>query len=159
MQTSVVLLIVLSWSGFVPSGSVAEEVEVIKDDPLFRRLVSQIWSVHRSNLKDNSTLYGTQIDPLDLDSMMDEPIEIHTSQPVAFGSINSVAIMEGLQVHGLASMALSKSHVIRDKNLTEFDMEVKFQFSRLFINGTYRVSGSIPFSTIVYQLPGFFLCT
>ena len=28
----------------------------IENDPLFARLVSQLWSVHRSNMKDNSTL-------------------------------------------------------------------------------------------------------
>ena len=28
----------------------------IENDPLFTRLVSQLWSVHRSNMKDNSTL-------------------------------------------------------------------------------------------------------
>ena len=30
--------------------------ETIGGDPLFERLVSQIWSVHRANVKDNSTV-------------------------------------------------------------------------------------------------------
>ena len=30
--------------------------DTIGGDPLFERLVSQIWTVHRKNLKDNSTM-------------------------------------------------------------------------------------------------------
>jgi len=107
----------------------------IENDPLFTRLVSQLWSVHRSNMKDNSTLYGMQIDPISMDEMMG-PMDI----PIQQGFIHSTARIEGIEIHGLASMALDKSDMQRREPLDDLDIDISFHFDKIFINGTYRVN-------------------
>ena len=44
----------LNW--WLPTHRATTPAIPIENDPLFARLVSQLWSVHRSNMKDNSTL-------------------------------------------------------------------------------------------------------
>merc|ERR1712029_693573 len=96
--------------------------ETIGGDPLFQRIVSQIWKVHR-NLKDKSTIYGTQIDPLDV------PIQREELLP-------TTARIEGIEIHGLSTVALDDSHMKRKELLNDLDMKVTFKFDKIFINGT-----------------------
>jgi len=107
---------------------------LIENDPLFARLVAQLWSVHMSNMEDNSTLYGMQIDPINMDEMMG-PMDI----PIQQGFIHSKARIEGIEIHGLGSMALDKSKMKRKEDLDNLDIDIGFHFDQLFINGTYRV--------------------
>merc|ERR1712029_883446 len=108
--------------------------ETIGGDPLFQRIVSQIWKVHR-NLKDKSTIYGTQIDPINMDEQMgplDVPIQREELLP-------TTARIEGIEIHGLSTVALDDSHMKRKELLNDLDMKVTFKFDKIFINGTYRV--------------------
>ena len=54
-----------------------EEPEVRYRDPVFERLVSQIWSDFQYKLNTESQLYGTVLDPFDVDAKLPEPIDIH----------------------------------------------------------------------------------
>jgi len=109
--------------------------DTIGGDPLFERLVSQIWTVHRKNLKDNSTMYGTQIDPIAMDEMMG-PIDVPIRKD---GLLPTSARIEGIEIHGLASMALERSLVKRKEMLDDLNLDVTFKFDKIFLNGTYRV--------------------
>jgi len=108
--------------------------DTIGGDPLFERLVSQIWSVHRANVKDNSTVYGTQIDPIEMDKQMG-PMDI----PIQQGWITSKARVEGIEIHGLSSMSLDHSTMKRKEHLEDLNMDVTFKFDQIYLNGTYRV--------------------
>jgi len=141
----VIVLVVIPGPGFGAKGSwgleergVADWVQDFRErlggDPLFERLVAQIWSVHRSSMKENSTMYGTQIDPINMDEKMG-PMDI----PVQQGFIKSNARIQGIEIHGMSSAALEKSEMKRKEHLDDMDMEVKFKFDNLFINGTYRI--------------------
>ena len=57
--------------------AVMEEPEVRYRDPVFERLVSQIWSDFQYKLNTESQLYGTVLDPFDVDAKLPEPIDIH----------------------------------------------------------------------------------
>merc|ERR1719249_148218 len=104
--------------------------ETIGGDPLFERLVTQIWSVHRANVKDNSTVYGTQIDPIEMDKQMG-PMDI----PIQQGWITSKARVEGIEIHGLSSMSLDHSTMKRKEHLEDLNMDVTFKFDQIYLNG------------------------
>merc|ERR1711973_531712 len=79
---------------------------------------------------------------------MEDPIQINTQQ----GFVSMITTIEGIEVHGLASMALENSHILRKPDLTDIDMEIKFAFDQIFLNGTYKVQSGFGW----YVIPGNF---
>ena len=71
---------------------------------------------------------------MDMDETMG-PMDI----PIQQGWITSKARIQGIEVHGISSMGLERTTMKRAEELDNLNMDITFNFDRLFINGTYRV--------------------
>jgi len=125
-------------SGKPPQRGLTDWLDDFKDtiggDPLFERLITQIWSVHESAVHQNASMMGMNIDPINMDEKMGA-LDI----PVKQGFVESNARLQGIQVHGLSSMYLDRSTMKRKDKLEDLNMDVTMRFDQIFINGTYRV--------------------
>ena len=48
--------------------------EIRYDDPIFKRLIAQVWADYQYKLNQEGELYGILIDPLEVDSKLPKPI-------------------------------------------------------------------------------------
>ena len=47
--------------------------------------------------------------------------------------------MSGIRLFGLSAISLDRASVTRNENLTDLNVDVRFAFDSLVINGTYRL--------------------
>ena len=45
------------------------------DDPIFKRLIAQVWSDYQYKLNQEQELYGIAMDPLEIDPILPKPID------------------------------------------------------------------------------------
>lgn len=57
--------------------STVVEPEIRIPDPIYERLIAQVWSDFQYKLNTESQLYGQVLDPLDVDAKLPEPIDLH----------------------------------------------------------------------------------
>lgn len=76
------------------------EPEIRIPDPIFERLIAQVWSDFQYKLNSEAQLYGQVLDPLDVDAKLPEPIDLHQ---VGAGYSADV------QMHGIKVITLLKS--------------------------------------------------
>lgn len=50
--------------------------EIRRNDPIFERLIAQVWSDFQYKLNQEAELYGVQLDPFDVDAKLPEPIDL-----------------------------------------------------------------------------------
>ena len=50
------------------------EPEIRLEDPIFKRLIAQVWADYQYKLNEEGALYGHIIDPLEVDSKLPKPI-------------------------------------------------------------------------------------
>ena len=50
--------------------------EIRRIDPIFERLIAQVWSDFQYKLNQEAELYGVQLDPFDVDAKLPEPIDL-----------------------------------------------------------------------------------
>ena len=115
------------------------EPEIRHRDPLFERLLSQIWSDYQAKLNTESSLYGFVVDPLDVDAHLKEPIALQQTGSVYDADVK----MSGIKVYGLSGINLTESLVTRSENLTDIDIKVEFSFNELVVNGSYSLKVSL----------------
>jgi len=121
------------------SGWLDDFKDTVGDDPLFARLVSQIWSVHEEGVHENATMLGMDIDPINMDDNMG-PMDIPVKQELPLGGfVESKATLKGIEVHGLSSMYMDRSSMQRKEQMEDLNMNVTMRFDNIFINGSYRV--------------------
>jgi len=127
------------------------EPEIRHRDPLFERLLAQIWSDYQTKLNEEASLYGFVVDPLDVDAQLPETDETGTG---GGGGINikqkgtgySADVgMRGIKVYGLSGINMSENVVTRSENLTDIDLKITFAFDQLIINGSYSLKGYVGF--------------
>ena len=58
------------------NSTMIEVAEIRHRDPIFERLLSQIWSDFQYKLNTEAQLYGHVLDPFDVDAKLPEPIDI-----------------------------------------------------------------------------------
>jgi len=126
------------------------EPEIRHRDPLFERLLSQVWSDYQTKLNNDASLYGFVVDPLDVDALLPATAEgggggggIELSESGAGYSAD--VSMQGIKVYGLSGINMSDNVVTRSENLTDIDLKITFAFDRLVINGTYSLKGYVGF--------------
>ena len=50
--------------------------EIRLNDPIYERLIAQVWSDFQYKLNQEAQLYGVQLDPFDVDAKLPEPIDL-----------------------------------------------------------------------------------
>eukprot|EP00096_Caligus_rogercresseyi_P005989 TRINITY_DN22105_c0_g1_i1.p1 TRINITY_DN22105_c0_g1~~TRINITY_DN22105_c0_g1_i1.p1 ORF type:complete len:324 (-),score=29.90 TRINITY_DN22105_c0_g1_i1:150-1121(-) len=122
------------------STTTKEPEEVRIHDQIFEKLIEQIWIDYQTALNNDKGLYGIQLDPLDVDSKLPEPIDLATTGAGYTADIQ----MSGIKAYGISSIRLRDIAVTRNENLTDLDMALTFEFpSALVLNGTYSLKGSV----------------
>ena len=51
-----------------------EVPEIRHEDPIFKRLIAQVWADYQYKLNQEGELYGFVVDPLEVDSKLSKPI-------------------------------------------------------------------------------------
>merc|ERR1719376_1752779 len=135
------------------NSTAAPEPEIRHRDPLFERLLAQIWSDYQTKLNEEASLYGFVVDPLDVDAQLPETTD-ETGTGGGGGGINikqkgtgySADVgMRGIKVYGLSGINMSENVVTRSENLTDIDLKITFAFDQLIINGSYSPKGYVGF--------------
>jgi len=129
--------------------STLAEPEIRHRDPLFERLLSQVWSDYQYKLNEEASLYGLKIDPLDVDPLLKDPAGISLKQTGTGYSAD--VTMDHIKVYGLSGINMSENVVTRSENLTDIDFKITFAFDQLIINGSYSLKGYVGFWSVDSQ--------
>lgn len=114
-----------------------EEPEIRYSDPIFERLIAQVWADFQYKLNNEAQLYGVVLDPFDVDAKLPKSIDLQ--QQGAGYSAN--VTMRDIKMYGLSGINLDSVEVTRAENLTDFRARIVFGFDHLEINGTYALKG------------------
>ena len=68
------------------------------NDPIYERLIAQVWSDFQYKLNQEAELYGVQLDPFDVDAKLPEPIDIQ-QQGMGYSA--------DVQMHGIKVLNLN----------------------------------------------------
>jgi len=102
-------------------------------DPVFERLLPQVWSDTQKKMRFDRELHGVVVDPLQLGNQSQS-----VSNPFATIDIE----LYDIQVHGLSNIYLLETLVTRATDLSDLNMKMSFQFEELLINGSYSSTGT-----------------
>ena len=72
--------------------------EIRLNDPIYERLIAQVWSDFQYKLNQEAELYGVQLDPFDVDAKLPEPIDIQ-QQGMGYSA--------DVQMHGIKVLNLN----------------------------------------------------
>ena len=118
------------------TAAVPEEIRI--HDVLMERLVKQMWDDFQAKMRLDARINGLVIDPLDVDSLLEKPIAIEKA-----GGYDASVNMTGIKVYGLSEIFLNLSDVTRNENLTDINVDVRFGFDDITINGSYSMEGNL----------------
>ena len=83
-------------------------------DALLSRILSQSWMDFQTKVQEDSSLYGVLIDPLDIDALVEKPVEVNQ----ASASYRANLTMWDIQMYGLSRVNLTEVSVDRNENLS-----------------------------------------
>jgi len=108
-------------------------------DPVFERLLPQVWRDYQKRMRFDRELYGKVIEPLYIGNFSQELSNFAASLDLNLYDIS---------VHGLSSIYLAETLVTRATDLSDLNMMMAFKFDELVINGTYTSTGWVGWSKI-----------
>jgi len=125
----------------IEAGVLCEEPEdpIIRwRDPVFEKLIKQVWHDTQVKINRESSLYGFDLAPLRVDELLPGGrVDEHQESGMYEVDIE----MWNMQVHGLDGINMSQVLVTRAQDLSDFEMEITFSFDEIVANGTYTIKG------------------
>eukprot|EP00088_Acartia_fossae_P009024 TRINITY_DN14353_c0_g1_i1.p1 TRINITY_DN14353_c0_g1~~TRINITY_DN14353_c0_g1_i1.p1 ORF type:complete len:408 (+),score=95.79 TRINITY_DN14353_c0_g1_i1:87-1310(+) len=101
-------------------------------DPVFERLLPQVWRDYQKKMRFDRELYGMVIEPLIIGDFAYSDSSFAHSLDLDLRNIT---------IHGLSSIYLSKTLVTRARDLSDLNMLMAFKFEELVVNGSYTSAG------------------
>ena len=110
-------------------------------DTVIEKLINQSWRDIQEQVNRRAEVGGIILDPLEVDTLANIHPLVDISESTIAYSANLK--MWGIQVHGLSTIYANQILVTRAQNLFDIDVKVELKFSRLSMNGTYSLTGSL----------------